>query len=68
MLFADLSFAVGGGEALLLLGPNGAGKTTLIRTHRRPAGAGCGHDPPRRRRRLSAAWASNATMLGISTP
>ena len=31
-LFAELSFAVGGGEALLLLGPNGAGKTTLIRT------------------------------------
>ncbi len=31
-LFAGLSFAVGGGEALLLLGPNGAGKTTLIRT------------------------------------
>jgi heme exporter protein A len=31
-LFADLSFTVGGGEALLLLGPNGSGKTTLIRT------------------------------------
>jgi heme exporter protein A len=31
-LFASLSFAVGGGEALLLLGPNGSGKTTLIRT------------------------------------
>ena len=31
-LFAGLSFAVGGGEALLLLGPNGSGKTTLIRT------------------------------------
>ena len=31
-LFAELSFAVGGGEALLLLGPNGSGKTTLIRT------------------------------------
>jgi heme exporter protein A len=31
-LFSGLSFAVGGGEALLLLGPNGAGKTTLIRT------------------------------------
>jgi heme exporter protein A len=31
-LFAGLSFAFGGGEALLLLGPNGAGKTTLIRT------------------------------------
>jgi len=31
-LFSRLSFAVGGGEALLLTGPNGAGKTTLIRT------------------------------------
>ena len=31
-LFAGLSFAVGGGEALVLLGPNGSGKTTLIRT------------------------------------
>jgi heme exporter protein A len=31
-LFSGLSFAVGGGEALLLMGPNGAGKTTLIRT------------------------------------
>src|SRR5262245_7684205 len=30
-LFSNLSFAVGGGEALLLTGPNGAGKTTLIR-------------------------------------
>jgi heme exporter protein A len=31
-LFAELSFALDGGETLLLLGPNGAGKTTLIRT------------------------------------
>lgn len=31
-LFSGLSFAVGGGEAMLLMGPNGAGKTTLIRT------------------------------------
>jgi heme exporter protein A len=31
-LFADLSFAVAGGEALLVSGPNGAGKTTLLRT------------------------------------
>jgi heme exporter protein A len=31
-LFSELSFSVGGGEAMLLLGPNGAGKTTLIRT------------------------------------
>jgi heme exporter protein A len=30
-LFAELSFTLGAGEALLLLGPNGAGKTTLIR-------------------------------------
>jgi heme exporter protein A len=30
-LFAGISFAVGGGEALLVLGPNGSGKTTLIR-------------------------------------
>jgi heme exporter protein A len=29
-LFSGLSFAVGGGEALLLMGPNGAGKTTLL--------------------------------------
>ena len=30
-LFADLSFAVSAGEALLVTGPNGAGKTTLLR-------------------------------------
>jgi heme exporter protein A len=32
LLFAELSFAVAGGEALLVTGPNGAGKTTLLRT------------------------------------
>jgi heme exporter protein A len=31
-LFAELSFAVDAGAALLVVGPNGAGKTTLIRT------------------------------------
>jgi heme exporter protein A len=31
-VFADLSFVVSAGEALVLTGPNGAGKTTLIRT------------------------------------
>jgi heme exporter protein A len=31
-LFAELSFAVGAGQALLVTGPNGAGKTTLLRT------------------------------------
>src|SRR5262245_38364134 len=31
-LFADLSFAVAAGEALVVTGPNGAGKTTLLRT------------------------------------
>jgi heme exporter protein A len=30
-LFAELSFSVAEGQALLVLGPNGAGKTTLIR-------------------------------------
>jgi heme exporter protein A len=32
ILYAGLSFAVNGGEALLVTGPNGAGKTTLLRT------------------------------------
>ena len=32
VLFRGLSFAVGGGEALILTGPNGTGKTTLLRT------------------------------------
>ena len=50
-LFAELSFAVGEGEALLLLGPNGAGKTTLIRTIAGLLGPRCGLDPHRRRRR-----------------
>jgi heme exporter protein A len=31
-LFADLSFDVAAGQALLVTGPNGAGKTTLLRT------------------------------------
>ena len=31
-VFADLSFGVTAGEALLVMGPNGAGKTTLLRT------------------------------------
>jgi heme exporter protein A len=31
MLFADLSFSIRSGEALLVTGPNGAGKTTLLR-------------------------------------
>ena len=30
-VFADLSFDVGPGEALLLLGPNGSGKSSLLR-------------------------------------
>ncbi len=31
VVFADLDFAVGGGEALLLLGRNGSGKSSLLR-------------------------------------
>ncbi len=31
-LFADLSFAVAHGEALVVTGPNGSGKTSLLRT------------------------------------
>lgn len=31
LLFEDLSFAVGPGEALVLTGPNGAGKSSLLR-------------------------------------
>lgn len=31
ILFKDLSFHVGAGEALRILGPNGSGKTTLLR-------------------------------------
>jgi heme exporter protein A len=32
ILFADLSFSVEPGQALLVTGPNGSGKTTLLRT------------------------------------
>lgn len=31
IVFADLDFAIGPGEALLLLGPNGSGKSSLLR-------------------------------------
>ena len=31
LIFADLSFAVAQGDALLLVGPNGSGKSTLLR-------------------------------------
>ncbi len=31
LLFAGLSFAIGGGEMLMLRGPNGVGKTSLLR-------------------------------------
>lgn len=31
LVFADLSFAVGGGEILVLRGPNGSGKSSLLR-------------------------------------
>ncbi len=31
LVFADLSFAVAQGDALLLVGPNGSGKSTLLR-------------------------------------
>jgi heme exporter protein A len=31
LLFEDLSFALGGGDALLVSGPNGAGKSSLLR-------------------------------------
>jgi heme exporter protein A len=32
VLFAELSFAVAAGEALVVTGPNGSGKTSLLRT------------------------------------
>lgn len=32
VVFADLSFSVAGGEALIVTGANGSGKTTLLRT------------------------------------
>ena len=32
LILRDVSFAIGGGEALTLTGPNGVGKTTLLRT------------------------------------
>lgn len=31
IVFADLTFSLGPGEALLLLGPNGSGKSSLLR-------------------------------------
>lgn len=31
LLFKDLSFTLGSGEAIILVGPNGSGKTTLLR-------------------------------------
>lgn len=31
LVFADISFSLGAGEALLLTGPNGAGKSSLLR-------------------------------------
>lgn len=39
IVFADLSFSLSPGEALLLLGPNGSGKSSLLRMM---AGGSCG--------------------------
>lgn len=43
LLFEDMSFALGGGEAALLTGPNGAGKSSLMRIAAGLLRASAGH-------------------------
>ena len=39
IIFTNIGFRLGAGEALLVTGPNGAGKSSLLRAHRRASAA-----------------------------
>ncbi|MGH7117594.1 MAG: heme ABC exporter ATP-binding protein CcmA [Acetobacteraceae bacterium] len=76
LIFRDLSFTLGPGDALLVRGPNGAGKSTLLRVLAgllRPAagrllwdGADALDDPPLHARRLAYLGHQDAVKAGLT--
>jgi heme exporter protein A len=77
LVFRDLDFSIGPGEALLLTGPNGAGKSTLLRVVagllRPAAGALRWHgedalsDLPEHARRVAYVGHQDAVKPGLTT-